>query len=147
MTASETDCRSTTAAATQRTTDAPSVHGARTDDCPPGSWESQRTADARPEVRHRFFELSARWERETLFLSNPDQMRRFASYAEVVAMGWPVVRLLLERMAAPGGNWHWHMAVRDITGHSPRIAKADYGKVEVIRAAWLNWGRANGLLR
>ena len=81
-----------------------------------------------------------------MFLSNSEQMRQFHSYGEIVALGWPVVRLLLERMAAPGGNWHWYMAVRDITGHSPTIAKADRGRADVILAAWLNWGRANGLL-
>ena len=119
-------------------------HTNTTADAPPV--RTGNTGDARPEVCLRFAELAARWESETVFLSNSDQMKRFASYAEIVGMGWPVVGLLLERMAAPDGNWLWHMAVHDITGHSPAINPSDHGRADVVRAAWLQWGRANSLL-
>ena len=91
--------------------------------------------------RERFDELADRWERETVFLSRIDLAIKHPAHQEIVAMGEPVVPLILERMRKKGG--HWFTALRDLTGADP-IQPAERGYVSAMQEAWLEWGEANG---
>ncbi len=96
-----------------------------------------------PADRLRFTELADRWEIETVFLSSSEQASMHPAYREIIGMGKQAVPLILERMQAQRG--HWFIALRTITGANP-VKPADRGKVAVMQASWLEWGKANGFV-
>ena len=100
------------------------------------------TRDLAPEeLRETFARLADRWEEETIFLSFSDQAAAHPAHQEIVSMGEPVVPFILERMQAQGG--HWFHTLRAITGANP-VLPADRGRVEAMKASWLEWGKRNG---
>ena len=95
-----------------------------------------------PATRQRFTELADQWETETVFLSRIDLAIKHPAHQKIVAMGEPVVPLILQRMRETGG--HWDHALADITGANP-VKRSDWGNIAAIQASWLEWGEANGL--
>ena len=98
-------------------------------------------ADIEPADRKRFQELADRWEHDTILLSSSTQAARHPAHREIVSIGEAAVPLILERMALQGG--HWFHALRDITGADP-VDFDDRGRVEAMKASWLEWGKRNG---
>ena len=92
-------------------------------------------------LAERFRILADRWEDETRFLSNSEQVIAHPAHRAIVALGDPVVPLILDRMRAQGG--HWFYALHAITGTNP-VAREDRGVVAAMQAAWLQWGRDQG---
>ncbi len=94
-----------------------------------------------PADRKRFQELADRWQEETVFLSNSSRINAHPALQEIISMGRPVVPLILERMRSQGG--HWFSALREIT-NANLVPPADRGRVEAMKASWLEWGERNG---
>lgn len=92
-------------------------------------------------LEDRFQRLAARWRDETAILSNVDEMTRHPAYQQIIGMGPPAVPLILKELARESDFWFW--ALSAITGQDP-IPDSAVGRVEAMRAAWLNWGRENG---
>ena len=99
--------------------------------------------EVEPADRQRFTKLADQWEIETVFLSSSGQASKHPAYQEIIGMGKQAVPLILERMQAQGG--HWFIALHAITGANP-VKPADRGKVAVMQASWLEWGKANGYI-
>ena len=97
--------------------------------------------DIEPADRERFQELADRWENDTIFLSFSNQAAVHPAHEEIVSMGKSAVPLILERMQAHGG--HWFHTLRSITNANP-VQPADRGRVEAMKASWLEWGERNG---
>ena len=91
--------------------------------------------------RERFRELADQWERDTVLLSSSTQATRHPAYQEVLRMGQPAIPLILQRMQTHSG--HWLLALHDIADADP-VDPADYGKIDAMMAAWLEWGERNG---
>lgn len=97
------------------------------------------------EASQRFVNLANRWRSETVFVSSMKQVTDHPACREIVAMGWAVVSLLLERLSvAP--SYHWIIALREITGDGPTIAPDEAGRLRVIAAKWIAYGHDNGWL-
>ena len=92
-------------------------------------------------LRAEFERLADQWERETVFMSYT--VVDHPAYKEIVAAGAAVIPFLLERVQA--GRGHWFVALHEITGENP-VDKKDYGKVRIIEAAWVKWGRDKGYI-
>ena len=88
-----------------------------------------------------FDTLADRWEAETRFLSNSAQMIAHPDHRAIVALGEAAVPLILRRLRDHGG--HWHHALHELTGADP-VRRHDWGRIEALRAAWLQWGRDHG---
>ena len=90
------------------------------------------------ELKAEFDRLAALWKRETRYQSSSDIIEEHPAYQAIIAMGEDAIPLILadlrESMA------HWFMALGKITGASP-VRYEDRGKVEVMTAVWLDWGK------
>ena len=69
-----------------------------------GYGKSANAPNIDPATRQRFTELADKWETETVFLSRIDLAIKHPAHQEIVAMGEPVVPLILERMRKKGGT-------------------------------------------
>ena len=91
--------------------------------------------------RDKFQELADQWEEETFFLSRSDRAIAHPLHQEIIALGHPVIPLILERMRSQGG--HWFEALQHITGEDP-VSPADYGNIAAMQISWLQWGENHG---
>ena len=98
------------------------------------------TADTtRPAAVARQFEaLAAQWKTATAFTSSATAMVAHPAYQAIIALGPPVVPLLLQELEREPA--HWFEALRAITGEDP-VARDDWGKMSAMAAAWVKWGR------
>ncbi len=94
-----------------------------------------------PADRERFQELADRWQEETIFLSNSEQVNAHPALQEIISMGQPATPLILETMRYQGG--HWFEALQQITGADP-VSPADYGNIAAMQNSWLQWGEDHG---
>jgi hypothetical protein len=86
----------------------------------------------------KFQELAGRWKDATEFLSSPADMINDPAYREIIAMGGPVIPLILTELKMRPD--FWFAALREITGEDPVPPEAR-GDVRAMSDAWLKWGR------
>ena len=94
------------------------------------------------DVAAEFRRLKEWWNRETAYLSNMNQMLQHPAYRGIIALGPPVVPILLRELET-NPDW-WFEALRRITGESPAQPE-DRGDLHRLSAAWLKWGREHGM--
>jgi hypothetical protein len=114
----------------------------------PGSLPSDEAPGRKPEqpqqVQERFRQLAKQWKQETEHLSSTARMIRHPAYQEIIRMGEPAVPLLLAELRRDPD--FWFAALRTITGDDP-VPAASTGKVREMARAWIEWGRAKGLIK
>ncbi len=96
------------------------------------------------ELAEMFSMLSEWWHEATDFLSSPSEKAAHSAYQRIIALGSPVVPLVLRDLEATG-NSGWYAALRKLTGTSPVPPEAASSSARV-RQAWLEWGRRRGLI-
>lgn len=89
----------------------------------------------------RFGELKAQLEAETALSASMSERVQHAAYQAIVALGKPVIPLLLADMRKE--YYPWGHALRRITGESP-VEASDRGWSEKVRDRWLEWGARHG---
>ena len=104
---------------------------------------SPRADDAEHDVAGRFQELAHQWKADTLLLSSSMAISSNPAYKAIIALGRPVVPLILRDLEAEPA--HWFEAVQAITGEDP-VPRLDWGNIPAMRAAWLAWGQNHGLI-
>ena len=90
----------------------------------------------------RFENLAADWQQAIAHQSSSRIRYEHPAYREIIALGRPVVPLLLRDLQA--NRRHWFAALQAITGVNP-VAPDDAGHVDRMIDAWLRWGAENGL--
>jgi hypothetical protein len=90
----------------------------------------------------RFQQLASAWRSDTAYLSDLTHVCNHWAYQQIIAMGWPVVPLILRELEANPD--YWFSALQRITGENPVPAPAR-GQLKEMASAWLEWGRANGI--
>lgn len=93
------------------------------------------------DLQETFDELAAEWRAETAGLSSPRAITGHAAYQQIIEMGEPAIRLILQDMETNGG-W-WYPALRELTGTNP-VPETAKGSLPLNDEAWLQWGRQNG---
>jgi hypothetical protein len=93
-------------------------------------------------TEEKFEALAAEWRRLREQGSSTDQLLNDA-YGQIVAMGWPVVPLLLREVERESG--HWFTALKWITGIN-LVTPEMRGNIRAIRESWLKWGKECDLL-
>jgi hypothetical protein len=91
----------------------------------------------------QFQALAERWKAETALCSSTSAMVAHPAYQAIIALGPPVVPLLLRELERE--PVHWFEALKAVTGDDP-VSPADWGRIPAMAAAWLAWGRSRGLL-
>lgn len=94
-------------------------------------------------LQARFETLVREWNQGTAVLSSSTAIRTHPAYLAIIALGSPVVPLILRDLERQPS--HWFDALRELTGEDP-VPRADWGKIQAMQAAWLAWGRSRGLL-
>ena len=95
------------------------------------------------ETRDRFQRLAREWKEKSRFLSNTAQMALLQPYQRIIGMGTPVVPLILGELKREPDQWFW--ALEAITEENP-VPPAAAGNVRQMAAAWIEWGRARGII-
>lgn len=94
-------------------------------------------------LERQFQTLATQWKAATAFLSSTTAMVAHPAYHAIIALGPPVVPLLLQELEREPA--HWFEALKAITGEDP-VSAEDWGKISKMAAAWLAWGRNRGLI-
>lgn len=94
-------------------------------------------------VIEQFEKLAADWKAATSIVSSTGAMTSHPSYQAIIALGPPVLPLLLRDMAREGT--HWFEALQAISGEDP-VRREDWGKISTMKSSWLQWGHARGLI-
>jgi hypothetical protein len=106
---------------------------------------SGQVADQEAEAARtaRFAELTRQWKDEKQFMSSVSQMAMLPSYQRIVGMGPAALPMIFRELDHELDHWFWALA--SITGEDP-VPSEDRGKMQRMRQAWLDWGRARGFL-
>ncbi len=89
-----------------------------------------------------FKRMAQKWKDETTFMSDPDGIISNRYYQAIIAQPGNLP-LILRDLQENGGEWF--EALRLMTNEDP-IDPAIYGDYDLMREAWLNWGRSKGYL-
>jgi hypothetical protein len=115
--------------------------------------QSARLADwdlprpARPPARSPvalevlFENLADEWEEETAFESVVTRKAMHPAYQRIIGIGDEAVPLILRRLRRAPHQWFW--ALTAITGEDPAQGTTS---ADDAADAWLDWGRARGLV-
>lgn len=95
------------------------------------------------DVEAEFRRLAEWWNRETGVLSNLNKMFAHPAYRQIVALGPPVIPVLLREMRDKP-DW-WVGALHELTGANP-VPKEHAGRLRDMAADWVAWGRQNGYI-
>jgi hypothetical protein len=100
------------------------------------------TPEQRQSVEQWFHRLASQWAELTACRSNIGGLRHHPVYLELLALGEPVVPLILgELERKPSASWFGLLVA--ITGENP-VPDQLGGHVEAMAEAWLEWGRRQG---
>jgi hypothetical protein len=102
----------------------------------PASRQQESTED-------KFKRLREAWRAATILDSSTSQKLSHRAYLAIIAMGRPVVPLILRELAQRPG--HWGPALSAITGARP-YARETEGDLRAVARAWLQWGRGQRLV-
>jgi hypothetical protein len=94
-------------------------------------------------IAEQFETLAAQWKSETALLSSTTAMVAHPAYRAIVALGPPVVPLLLRDLERE--PIHWFEALQAIAAEDP-VPREHWGNIAAMRADWLAWGRQRGLI-
>jgi hypothetical protein len=95
------------------------------------------------DVEAEFRRLAEWWNRETGVLSSLTKMFAHPAYRQIVALGPPVIPILLREMRDKP-DW-WVGALRELTGANP-VPPEHRGRLTEMAADWVVWGRQHGYL-
>lgn len=99
----------------------------------------------REDLRQRFEKYADEWRSQTAHFSVLSQRIMHPSYQRIIGLGPDVLPLIIKRLLTRPDHWFW--ALRSIAGEDEDpVRREDVGKFAVMRAAWLHWGQARGLI-
>ncbi len=93
-------------------------------------------------IEERFHQLASAWQQAVAHHSSSALRYNHPAYQEIIALGAPIVPLLLQDLEQ--NRRHWFAALKAITGADP-VPPDDAGKIPRMTELWLRWGRENGL--
>lgn len=96
------------------------------------------------QLRERFVQLRDEWKSRSKYLSNTAQMAMLWPYQQIIGMGCDAIPMLLDELRHEPDQWFW--ALEAISGENP-VPLNDAGDVQASAAAWIQWGRKQGLIR
>lgn len=95
------------------------------------------------DLEKAFQSLARQWKEACGLLSSTSAMVSHPAYQSIIALGEPVVPLLLRDLEKE--PVHWFEALKAITGEDP-VSPSDWGNIPAMTNAWLAWGRSRKLL-
>jgi hypothetical protein len=118
-----------------------------------GPWWSVPTREVRTRTLRRcatalkktqkFRALTARWKRDTATTGHLSKIVMHPDYQRIMAMGPEVIPLILQDLSKSSGHWFWALHNLVPPGHDPAEGTTT---IKDATHAWLEWGKAKGLL-
>ena len=105
------------------------------------SAQTKKPSAASESLDDTFHRLADEWQAAVAHHSSSSKRDNYPAYQAIIALGAPVVPLLLRDLEHT--HRHWFTALRLITGANP-ISPDDAGKVAKMAEAWLRWGKEKG---
>jgi hypothetical protein len=96
-----------------------------------------------PDLERKFRQLADEWLAAVAHLSSTTARVQHPTYREIIALGPPVVPLLLRELERRPN--HWFAALRSLTGTDP-VAPAERGHLGLMAESWIKWGKERGHL-
>jgi hypothetical protein len=94
-----------------------------------------------PDLERMFRQLADEWLAAVAHLSSTTARVQHPTYREIVALGPPVVPLLLRELERRPN--HWFAALRSLTDADP-VAPAERGHLDRMAESWIQWARSAG---
>lgn len=94
-------------------------------------------------ARDGFQALVSKWREATQYMSSVTQMICRPEYLRIIGMGEAVLPDILRELEREPDQWG--PALTAITGDDP-VREEDWGDVQAMATAWLDWGRARGIV-
>jgi hypothetical protein len=94
-----------------------------------------------PQTERVFRELADAWVRDVPYASDKHTMVTHPYYLQIIGLGPPAVRLLLRELQRSPNHWLW--ALQAITRQDPAAGQTN---LRQAIAAWLAWGKSQGLV-
>ena len=94
-------------------------------------------------LEQRFGVLAREWKQATSHRSSVFDRSMHRAYQQIIGMGPAATPLILRELEREADDWFWALAA--ITGENP-IPPGAEGKMQEMRAAWLQWGGEHGYL-
>lgn len=104
---------------------------------------TSKEAKGLQKIRTEFFRLNKEWHLACDVKSSVDEIIQHPAYQAIIALGLPVVPLILtELQRSPD---HWFAALESITGENP-VASKDWGRMSRMADAWIRWGKQHSYI-
>jgi hypothetical protein len=94
-----------------------------------------------PELLREFNKRADRWRKDTSFQSSLAAKFMHEDYQTIMAMGPPVIPLILNRLRTAHEHWFWalrHLARKDVAAGADNPTTA--------AKAWITWGKEKGYI-
>ncbi|MDE2687317.1 MAG: hypothetical protein OXI16_07460 [Chloroflexota bacterium] len=95
-------------------------------------------------IEDAFQRCAAAWKRDTGHLSVEGEIATHEAYQSIISMGAPAIPLILEDLRQE--PHHWFIALGELTGESPELPEEDYGSIDALSDAWVEWGKSKGFI-
>jgi len=106
------------------------------------SVQTTQAIDASPRSLDETFQrLANLWQTAVGHHSSSSKRDKHPAYRAIIALGPPVVPLLLRDLEL--NRRHWFTALTAITGADP-VSEVDAGKILAMIETWLKWGKEKG---
>jgi hypothetical protein len=92
-------------------------------------------------LEETFHRLANVWQTAVAHHSSSSKRDNHPAYKAIIALGPPVVPLLLRDLEL--NRRHWFTALTAITGADP-VSEDDAGKILKMVETWLRWGKEKG---
>ena len=92
-------------------------------------------------IAKEFRKLARDWRNATMLLSSPREMALHPSYQRIIALGAPVLPLVINELRVKGGHWFW--ALRFLANENP-VPQESRGNVPEMKRLWLQWWDEKG---
>ena len=93
-------------------------------------------------IEQRFRTLTDQWQKATGAYSLASQKAMHPAYLQIIAMGKPVIPLILKELSQKGG--HWYIALETLNDGVSPVLSQDSGNIRKMKQTWLDWGRTVG---
>jgi hypothetical protein len=95
-------------------------------------------------ILKRYFEMyKGAWLAETMFSSNTDEIVSNRNYLEIIKVGKPFLKLILEDLETTHN--HWFYALAEITQQNP-VKKESAGNMIEMTNDWIDWAKKNSIM-
>ncbi len=96
-------------------------------------------------IKKKFLELSAKWKKETAGLSSISSIVMNRNYQKIIALGLPVVPLILRELEREKRDWLWALEMIIGDEDNPLTPEVENSFIMSVQV-WIEWGKKRNLI-